>query len=133
MTEFFLDSNILVYALSPNLEKRAKASAAISRRPTISVQVLNEFVNVVRKKLKLEVSEIVELLAPIRFNCEVVSLTEATHDLAVKISRDHKIKIYDANIIAAADLAGCDILYTEDLNHGQKIGRVEIRNPFKVE
>ena len=130
MTEIFLDSNILVYSLSPEVEKRIKALSAIANRPTISVQVLNEFVNVVRKKLRLEIGEITDLLAPIRVKCEVVSLTEATHDLAVRISRDHKFKIFDANIIAAAELAGCDVLYTEDLNDGQRIGRVTIRNPF---
>lgn len=130
MTEIFLDSNVLLYSLSPDIGKRTKALSAIANRPTISVQVLNEFVNVVRKKLGLEFAEIADLLAPIRVKCVVVSLTEATHDLAVKISRDHKFKIYDANIIAAAELAGCDVLYTEDLNDGQRIGRVTIRNPF---
>ena len=41
--------------------------------------------------------------------------------------------MYDALIVAAAELAGCDVLYTEDLNHGQRIGRVVVRNPFKAE
>jgi predicted nucleic acid-binding protein len=130
VTEIFLDSNILLYTLSPGGDKHTKATTAIAMRPTISVQVLNEFVNVTRKKLKLEFAAITELLAPIRVKCEVVSLTEATHDLAVRISHDHKFKIYDANIIAAADLAGCSVLYTEDMRHGQRIGRVLIVNPF---
>jgi predicted nucleic acid-binding protein len=130
VTEIFLDSNILLYTLSPGGDKHTKATTAIAMRPTISVQVLNEFVNVTRKKLKLEFAAITELLAPIRVKCEVVSLTEATHDLAVRISHDHKFKIYDANIIAAADLAGCSVLYTEDMSHGQRIGRVLIVNPF---
>lgn len=127
-----MDSNILLYSLSPGGDKHTTASTAIAMRPTISVQVLNEFVNVARKKLKLEISAISELLAPIRVKCEIVSLTEATHDLAVRISRDHKFKIYDANIIAAAELAGCDVLYSEDMTHGQLIGRVRILNPFIV-
>ncbi len=112
------------------MEKRSKASAILTNRPTISVQVLNEFVNVVRRKLKKEFAEIAELLAPIRFKCEVVSITESTHDLALRISQDHKFKIYDANIIAAAELAGCNVLYTEDMSHGQRIGGITIRNPF---
>jgi predicted nucleic acid-binding protein len=110
VTKIFLDSNILLYSLSPEVEKRTKSSATFGMRPTISVQVLNEFVNVVRKKFKTEFAEIAELLEPIRVKCEVVSNTEATHDLAVRISHDHKFKIFDANIIAAADLAGCDVL-----------------------
>lgn len=130
VTEVFLDSNILLYSLSPDLEKRTRASAALAISPTISVQVLNEFVNVARKKLKIEFEEIAELLAPIRVKCVIVPNTEATHDLAVRISQSHKFKIYDANIIAAAELSGCDVLYTEDLHHGQRIGRVLIQNPF---
>ncbi len=132
MTKIFLDSNILLYALSPDLEKRTKAAATLAMKPTISVQVLNEFVNVVRKKFKKEFSEVAELLAPIRVKCEVVANTEAIHDLAIRISHDHKFKIYDANIIAAAEFSACDILYSEDMQHRQRIGRVLIQNPFKV-
>ena len=130
MTDVFLDSNVLLYSLSPDERKRNRATSLIAARPVVSVQVLNEFVNVVRKKLKWEFEKIPTFLRPIRKDCTVVALTEETHDLAVQIACDHKFKIYDANIIAAAELAGCNVLYTEDMSHGQVIGRVTILNPF---
>ena len=55
------------------------------------------------------------------------------HGRAVEIAEQHLLGMYDALIVAAAELAGCDVLYTEDLNHGQRIGRVVVRNPFKAE
>jgi predicted nucleic acid-binding protein len=130
VTEVFLDTNVLVYSLSSDDKKRKSAMALIAARPTISVQVLNEFVNVVRKKLHWDLEKIPTFLKPIRKDCSVVALTEQTHDLAMQIATDHKYKIYDANIVAAAELAGCDVLYSEDMQHGQRIGRVLIQNPF---
>lgn len=130
VTNVFLDSNVLLYSLSSDEQKRNRSTSLIAARPTISVQVLNEFVNVVRKKLKWEFEKIPTFLRPIRNDCLVVSLTEATHELAMQIACDHKFRIYDANIIAAAELASCDVLYSEDMHHGQRVGRVLIQNPF---
>jgi predicted nucleic acid-binding protein len=97
------------------------------------VQVLNEFVNVSIRKYGANVEAAALALMPIRFTCEVVSLTLETHLLAIEIARAIKVNIYDANILAAAELAGCNILFSEDMNHGQRVGRVTIRNPFKAE
>jgi predicted nucleic acid-binding protein len=52
------------------------------------------------------------------------------HEAAVEIARDRGFSIYDSLIIAAALRAGCSILYSEDLHHGQAIGQLTIRNPF---
>jgi predicted nucleic acid-binding protein len=60
----------------------------------------------------------------------IVPVSSETHELALRLAQDAKLGIYDACIIAAAELAGCDVLYTEDMSHGQRIGRVSIRNPF---
>jgi predicted nucleic acid-binding protein len=130
VTDVFLDTNVLLYSLSTEEQKRSRATSLITAGPTISVQVLNEFVNVVRKKLKWDVEKIPTFLRPIRNDCLVVSLTVETHDLAMQIACTHKFKIYDANIIAAAELSGCEVLYSEDMQHGQRVGRVLIQNPF---
>lgn len=129
-TKFFLDSNILLYLVGPDLKKAAVADRLIRQEHTISVQVLNEFVRVARNKLKIEWPIIEEVLASAIELCDVVPLTLDCHLRAVELSRNHVINIYDANIIAAAEHAGCDILYTEDLNHGQRVGSVAIVNPF---
>ena len=88
---------------------------------------------IVRNKLKIEWPIVEETLASATEFCDVVPLTLEGHVRAVEISKTHLVSIYDANIIAAAELAGCDTLYTEDLNHGQRIGSVTIRNPFMAE
>lgn len=130
MTRFFADSNVLLYAIGPRDDKWEKANALILDGPVISVQVLNEFVSVSARKFMMPVDAILLALAPIRLACEVVPLTLEIHERAMEFVRTTHINIYDANIVAAAELAGCNVLYTEDLNHSQKIGRVSIVNPF---
>ena len=131
-TKFFIDSNILVYLVGPDHRKATIAERLLRQEHTISVQVLNEFVRVARKKLKIEWAMVDEVLASAMEYCTVVPLTLEVQVRAVEICKNHLINIYDANIIAAAELANCDILYTEDLNNGQLIGRIGINNPFLV-
>ncbi len=129
-TKTFVDSNILLYSVGSDLKKLQTARMLIEAGPTISVQVLNEFINVSTRKYRSSIEAAALALMPIRFACEVVALTLDTHLLAIEIAREVKISLYDANIVAAAQLSGCDVLYTEDLNDGQRIGKVTIRNPF---
>jgi predicted nucleic acid-binding protein len=129
---FFIDSNILLYTVGADAAKAERANQLMDERPIISVQVLNEFVNVGRKKLKLEWAGIEAGVAHALEYCEVVPVILAGHIRAMQLAKKDKIGIYDANIVAAAELAKCDILYTEDLSHGQKIGRVLIQNPFRA-
>ena len=129
-TKFFLDSNILVYLVGPDPIKAAIAERLLRQEHTISVQVMNEFVRVARNKLKIEWKIVEEVLASAMEYCDVAPLTLEGHTRAVVLCRDHVINMYDANIIAAAELTGCDILYSEDLNHRQRIGAVTVCNPF---
>lgn len=129
-SKFFIDSNILLYTVGSDATKADRANRLMDEKPTISVQVLNEFVNVGRKKLKLEWNMIEVGLAHARVYCEVMPLLLETHIRAVELATRNKIGIYDANIIAAAEMAGCNVLYTEDMSHGQRIGGITIRNPF---
>jgi predicted nucleic acid-binding protein len=131
VTDFF-DTNILVYAFSDGPKAQA-AREALAVGGMISAQVLNEFTNVSRRKQKREWSEIEAALAVIldRFP-EVVPLTAETHAAAVVIARDHGLAFYDALIVAAALEAGCDTLFSEDMQDGCAIGGVTIRNPFRA-
>jgi predicted nucleic acid-binding protein len=133
VTRFFTDTNVLLYSIGPDGRKRSKANELISEGPVISVQVLNEFLRVATRKLKSPLPVALLSLAPIRITAEVVPLTIETHELAVSIMRASNIPVYDANIVAAAELSGCDLLYSEDMNHGQRIGRVLILNPFSAD
>jgi predicted nucleic acid-binding protein len=129
-TKFFIDSNVLLYTLGHDAKKHGKAKDLVNKQPVISVQTLNEFANVCRKKFKLEWADIDAGLETAKSLCDVVPLTIDVHERAVEIASLNRIGTYDANIIAAAELSGCDVLYTEDMNHGQRIGRVLIQNPF---
>jgi predicted nucleic acid-binding protein len=127
----FFDSNILLYLLDENDLRSIVAERLVKAGGIISVQVLNEFANVATKKFGMTPAAIVESLKPIRDDCEIVPLEVPIHDLAMEIKSQIKIGVHDANIVAAAMLTGCTTLYSEDLNHGQRVGRLEIRNPFK--
>ena len=126
----FVDTNILVYKVEGEARKSAIAETLLALAPCISVQNLNEFANVAMRKLQLNWDDIHLALDHFREACEILPLTEKVHDRALEIAEVHKIAIYDALGVAAAQLAGCDVLYTEDMNHGQRIGSVTICNPF---
>jgi predicted nucleic acid-binding protein len=129
-TRFFLDSNILLYLVGSDPRKALVSERLLRQEHTISIQVLNEFVRVARKKFKLDWPIVEETLAAAREYCDVVPLTLAGHERAIELAKTNNINIFDANIVAAAEFADCEILYSEDLNHGQMIGRVRIENPF---
>jgi len=127
----FLDSNIIVYAFTSNDWRNAKAEALLAAGGIISVQVLNEFVNVSRRKHRREWDEIQEALQVLKILLDAPQpLTLEVHEAAVAIARDHGFSIYDSLIVAAALQAGCSLLCSEDLHHGQTFGRLTIRNPF---
>ena len=126
----FLDSNVLLYLLDITSAKRPLALQLARRGGVISVQVLNEFADVARRKFHVSFADVSASLAPIKEVFRVVPVTLDVHDLAWEIASTYRLRIYDACIVAAADLAGCDALYTEDLNHGKRIGRVTVCNPF---
>ncbi|NJM29200.1 MAG: PIN domain-containing protein [Rhizobiales bacterium] len=126
----FVDSNVLLYTIDDDEAKALRAYEIMDEGPLISVQVLNEFTNVARKKFKLDWPDVRDGLEHIRECCEILPLNLGVHLRAIEIAEANRIGVYDACLVAAADLAGCDVLYTEDMNHGQRIGGVTLRNPF---
>ena len=128
----FFDTNILIYAFAADDPRSARAEALLAEGGVIGVQVLNEFTNVTRRKLRWQWGQIEaafavihELLGPAR------PLTTAIHARAVVLARDHHLPFYDALIVAGALDAGCKVLCSEDLQHGQKFGALRIENPFR--
>jgi predicted nucleic acid-binding protein len=126
----FFDSNVLIYAFSTDV-RRQRALTTIAGGGVISTQVLNEFTNVLRKKQKQDWPVIEAAVQSIRFRFpDTAPLTADTHAAALALARDHTLAFYDALIIAAAIEAGCDTLYSEDMQHGRSIGGLTILNPF---
>lgn len=126
----FLDTNILVYAQQTGL-KATISQDLIAQGGMISVQVLNELTNLLRKAdqrswrdIELVLDDVDNALEP------AVPLTAATTRAALALARDHGFAFYDALILAAAIEAGCDVLYTEDVQHGRSIAGLAIVNPF---
>lgn len=133
-TEAFFDTNVLLYLLSRDASKADQAESLIAAGGTISVQVLNEFASVASRKLEMSWSEIQDVLGIIRALCQVEPLGLDTHDLALTIAERHRFSLYDSMILASARLANCQLVYTEDLQHGQVIDeQLKIINPFRAE
>jgi predicted nucleic acid-binding protein len=129
--EDFFDTNVVLHLLSADTAKADRAEELLAIGGTISVQVLNEFAAVASRKLRMSLIEIREVLAQIRAVCTVEPIAIETHERALQIAERYALSIYDALIVAAALLAGCKTLHSEDMQDGQVIERqLTIRNPF---
>ena len=129
--EDFFDTNVVLHLLSADAAKADRAEELLAAGGTISVQVLNEFVAVASRKLRMSWSEIREVLAQVRAVCAVEPMSIETHERALRIAERYGMSIYDALIVSAALLANCKTLHSEDMQDGQVIERqLTIRNPF---
>jgi predicted nucleic acid-binding protein len=126
----FFDTNVLVYAQQSG-PRGVRARELVAEGGIIGIQVLNELVNVLRKKLKRDWPEIFDVLADVRDALEPpLPLTAEIHEAGLALARDHGVAFYDALIVAAACDAGCATLYSEDLQHGRRFGDLTVVNPF---
>jgi predicted nucleic acid-binding protein len=130
--EAFFDTNVLIYAVALNDPRNARAEELLASGGTISVQILNEFVSVARRKIPMSWRDVMGALDAFRILCpSPLSITIEMHEAAIKIAARHGYRIYDSLVIAAAIEAECAILYSEDFQDGQTIdGQLMIRNPF---
>lgn len=129
--ETFFDTNILLYSVTPGDPRSVVALQLLDHGGRVSVQVLNEFVNVARRKMKLDWQDIEESLRS--FEDLLGPPVENTSDqqkAAVIIATAYGYNIFDAMVIASTLASGCRILYTEDVQHGQVVSGVRITNPF---
>ena len=131
----FIDSNVLIYAEASD-ESRKQAAAftllrrlKVSREGVISTQVLQEYANVALRKMGLDANHVRKQLSAHQ-QFEVVQVTPAIIHGALDLHQTRSLSFYDALIVQAASVAGCDTLYSEDLNTGEIINGVKIINPF---
>lgn len=129
----FFDTNVLIYAVARKDPRAARAEALLARGGVVSVQVLNEFASVARRKIRMPWPELVEALDAFLVFCPLpVPITIKTHESAVRLARKYGYGIYDALVAASALEAKCTTLYSEDLQDRQIIdGQLTIRNPFR--
>jgi predicted nucleic acid-binding protein len=129
--ENFFDTNVVLCLLSADAAKADRAEELLALGGTISVQVLNEFVAVAWRKLRMSLAQVREVLAPVRAVCAVEPVTVETHERALHVAERYGLSIHDALIVSAALLAGCRTLHTEDMQDGLVVERkLTIRNPF---
>lgn len=129
----FLDSNILIYLASGDAAKADRAEQLLRDGGIVSVQVLNEIANVALRKMKLSWPDIRDFISRIRDLLTVISVTEPIHESGLRLAERYRFGIYDGMIVAAALEAGCDVVLSEDLQHGLEVeGRLRIVNPFRA-
>jgi predicted nucleic acid-binding protein len=139
MTEgkYFIDTNILVYA--NDRTEKAKQTAAItlvidgirSGNAIISAQVLSEFWVTVTQKIQVPLDrESAEKQIKSFKAMRIISIEYHTIRAAIHIQKQYQLSYWDALIISAANMAGCEYIYSEDLNSEQRYGNVIVRNPF---
>ena len=128
----FLDTNVLIYALAANEPRSVIAEALLLKGGVVSVQVLNEFAAVARRKLGFSWPEVNTALREIRLLCdEPIALGVAIHDHAVGLAEQHGLSVYDALIVAAAIAGRCEVLLSEDMQDGRRFDEgLRIENPF---
>ena len=132
MPASFFDTNVLLYLASPDTTKADRAERLVGRGGAISVQVLNEIASVARRKMNLSWTETHEFLTMVRGLLSVHPLTAEVHDTGLALAERHGLSIYDAMIVAAAVHAGCDTLWSEDMQHGMAFdGKLRVANPFE--
>lgn len=126
----FFDTNVPLYLLSGDAGKASRAEDLMAAGGTISVQVLNEFTAVARRKHTTAWPHINVMLGALKRVCRVDPLTLDVHERAIDLAQRFGFPIYDATIAASALAAGCTVLYSEDFQHGQVVDGMTIRNPF---
>jgi predicted nucleic acid-binding protein len=135
---FFLDTNVFVYSFDHGSgQKAAKAKklireALVTQKGVVSYQVVQEFFNVAFKRFAqpLKTSEAEQYLGTVFRPLLAVHSTMGIYSEALRIYGHRGLSWYDALIVGGAMQAQCDVLYTEDLQHGQSFGGLRIVNPF---
>jgi predicted nucleic acid-binding protein len=133
----FVDANVLVYAFDSSAGQKREAAQALLERlwdsntGCVSIQVLQEFFVTITKKVAKPLP-VEEATARIREFAAWRVFAPAANDVlaAIDLHRQAKIGFWDAMIVLAAGESGCDVLWTEDLNDGQVLRGVRVRNPF---
>lgn len=135
---FFLDTNIFVYALDRSDARKLRVAtqlireALATRKGVVSYQVVQEFFNVALKRFaqSMSAAEAEQHLITVFRPLLVVHSSEALFAETFRLQPRYRLSWYDALIVQAARNAQCDVLYTEDLQHGQKFDNLRVVNPF---
>jgi predicted nucleic acid-binding protein len=135
---FFLDTNIFVYSFDRSAAQKSQKSAQLIRRAlttqkgVISYQVVQEFFNVALRRFTqpMKTADAEQYLSTVFRPLLSVHSSQALYAEALHLHSQSGLSWYDSLIVSAALQARCDLLYTEDLQHGQRFGTLQVRNLF---
>ena len=131
----FIDTNVLIYAEASDVPAKQRTALDLLKRlyeqalGVLSTQVLQEYCNVALKKLRLPVQHVRAQL-DLYEQFEVIHVTPAIIQAGLDLHQTRSVAFYDAIIVASAQIAGCNVLWTEDMNAGESVGGLRIINPF---
>jgi predicted nucleic acid-binding protein len=130
-TRAFFDTNVLLYLFSDDAGKAQRAEELLEVGGVASVQVLNEFVDVARRKFDMPWLAVREALEVFQAVLSIEPVTLEIQRRAVELAEAHRLNIYDAQILASALAAKCTLVYSEDMHAGLRLeGRATVSNPF---
>lgn len=135
---FFLDTNLFVYTFDRTAAAKARRAAQLIRRAVVagqgivSYQVVQEFFSVALRRFAepMTAAEAEQYLATVFRPLLAIHSSQALYGEALRLSGRYGLAWYDALIVAGAIEGRCSILYSEDLQHGLRIGELRIENPF---
>ena len=135
MSVEFIDTNVLVYAHDGGAGRKHDRSVDLLKRlfedsnGALSVQVLSEFYSAATKKLSMKSEEVEEAIGDLS-SWSIHRPGHADILRAIRLLRRYKIPWWDALVINSAIELGCSVLWSEDLNDGQRYGTVMVQSPF---
>jgi predicted nucleic acid-binding protein len=135
---FFLDTDIVVYSFDTSAPVKAERArelireAVATRKGIISFQVVQEFFNVALRRFAqaMSVAEAEQYLATVFRPLLAVHSSHSLYSEVLRLAARFQLSWYDSLIVAAAIEAQCDVLYSEDLQNGQRFGAMQVQNPF---
>lgn len=131
MDNAFVDSNIILYLLDADQQKRTIAENLLLESPLISAQVLTEVANVCKRRFQYSKDQVLNLWTDLLSDCTLVQTDVSTFTVAIALSKKYDFQVYDSLIVSAALNSGCGILYSEDMQHKMVVeNSLTIVNPF---
>ena len=135
---YFLDTNIFVYSFDPVDIRKARIAEELvtrgvgTRLGVISYQVVQEFMNVSLRRFMatMTVAELELYFFKVLLPMMTVPSSSGLFLEALRLQTAHQIAWYDSLIVSAAIQGDCEVLYTEDMQHGRRFGDLIIQNPF---
>jgi predicted nucleic acid-binding protein len=137
--EYFIDTNVFVYHLDSSdphkhqISERLIRQALATGNACISAQVVQECLNVALRKAQvtLPIESVRAYLDAVLLPLMQGGATDALYHRALGVQARWRFSFYDSLVVAAAMAAGCTTLWTEDLQHGQKLDDLTVVNPYR--